>query len=63
MIEKLPEKRKLIATDVDLLDAFHNKIQELIDKVNTFEKPCTCPTEDDLRWEAVEKKYISSWDE
>ena len=24
---------------------------------------CVCPTEEDLGWEAVDKKYISSWDE
>ncbi len=66
MIEKLPPKRlSLIATDADLLDAFHNKIQELIDAVNAFEKTtkCTCPTEEDLGWEDGDSKHISSWDE
>ena len=63
MIEKLPDKDEFSLLNEDEISAIWGKIQELIDKVNALEKPCTCPTEDDLGWEAVDKKYVSSWDE
>ena len=65
MIEKVKGTLTLIANgsiecDLPLL---YDKVNEIIYKVNELRKPCTCPTEEDLRWEAVDRKYISSWDE